>query len=245
MDILQSIRVVLISPRHPGNVGASARAMMNMGLRELVLVQPECAIDEQARAQAAHGLPVLEATRVVESFDQATAGCIWVVATSARPRHLADEPLTPWDAAARIVERTVQGPVALVFGNERVGLSNEELERCHAVARIPVSEDCSSVNLAAAVQIMAYELRKAAVPEVKPVTTKRDHPNFAPPTSEQVERFYTHLERVLLRTGFLDPKNPGLLMRRLRRFFNRAQPDSNELAILRGILKTVEVPKKR
>lgn len=243
--VLANVRVVLVSPRHPGNVGAAARAMKNMGLSELVLVTPECALDEKERALAAHATDILERARIADSLPLATAGCTWVVATSARPRHLGDEPMTPWDAASRIVERAAIGPVALVFGSERVGLTNDELEHCHAVARIPVSEEYSSLNLAASVQIFTYELRKAAVREIDPVSSKRDHPNYAPPTAEEMSRFYEHLERVLLSTGFLDPKNPGLLMRRLRTLFNRANPDSNELAILRGILKTVERPKKR
>jgi TrmH family RNA methyltransferase len=242
---LANVRVVLVSPRHPGNIGAAARAMKNMGLSELVLVTPECAIGEKELALAAHAADVLTQARVVDNLALAVAGCVWVVATSARPRHLGDEPMTPWDAASRIVERSASGPVALVFGSERVGLTNDELQHCHAVARIPVSEAYSSVNLAASVQIFTYELRKAAVPVAEPVAQKRDHPTYAPPTAEDMARFYEHLERVLLQTGFLDPKNPGLLMRRLRTLFNRSNPDSNELAILRGILKTVEAPKKR
>lgn len=242
---LANVRVVLVSPRHPGNIGAAARAMKNMGLSELVLVTPECALDEKERALAAHATDILERSRVVDALPLATAGCTWVVATSARPRHLGDEPMTPWDAAQRIVEHTAHGPVALVFGSERVGLTNDELAHCHAVARIPASDEYSSVNLAASVQIFTYELRKAAVSEIAPVSVKRDHPNYAPPTAEEMARFYEHLERVLLQTGFLDPKNPGLLMRRLRTLFNRTKPDSNELAILRGILKTVETPKRR
>lgn len=244
-ELLARVRVVLVTPRHPGNVGAAARAMKNLGLSQLVLVRPECELDEKARAQAAHAAGVLETARIVDDLQSALSECVWAVATSARPRHLGDEPLTPWAAAERLLERAAQGPVALVFGSERIGLTNAELERCHAVTRIPVSDEYSSMNLAAAVQILCYELRRAAFPEAAPVAVKRDHPNHAPPTAEDVERFYEHLERVLLQTGFLDPKNPGLLMRRLRQLFNRAQPDSNELAILRGILKTIETPKKR
>lgn len=244
-DLLSRIRIVLVMARHPGNVGAAARAMKTMGLRELVLVAPECALDARARAQAAHAADVIESARIVDTLEQATAGCAWVVATSARPRHLADEPLTPWAAAQAMIERAAHGAVALVFGSERVGLTNEQLEACHAVTRVPVSGDYSSLNLAAAVQILCYELRRAARPDVEPVTTKRSHPNYAPASAEEIARFYEHLERVLLGTGFLDPRNPGLLMRRLRQLFNRAQPDRNELAILRGILKTVEKPKKR
>jgi len=244
-ELLARVRVVLSMPRHPGNIGAAARAMKNMGLSQLVLVQPECEIDEKERAMATHGADILANARIIDRLEDAVHDCAWVVATSARPRHLGDEPMTPWVGAARILERAALGTVALVFGSERIGLTNEELERCHALIRIPVDDRFSAMNLAAAVQILCYELRKAAIPEIAPVSVKRDHPNYAPPTAEDVENFYEHLERVLLQTGFLDPKNPGLLMRRLRQLFNRSQPDSNELAILRGILKTIETPKKR
>lgn len=245
MNLLSRIRIVLVTPRHPGNVGAVARAMKTMGLRDLVLVAPERALDERAVAQAAHAEDVLRSARIVATLAEATADCVWVLATSARPRHLGDEPLTPWAAAKAAIQRAAHGAVAIVFGSERVGLTNEELEACRAITRIPVSRDYTSLNLAAAVQILCYELRRAAHDEVAPVTKKRGHPNYAPPSAAEIERFYEHLERVLLATGFLDPRNPGLLMRRLRQLFNRAGPDRNELAILRGILKTVEKPKKR
>ncbi|HEX4895393.1 MAG TPA: RNA methyltransferase [Solimonas sp.] len=245
-DPLAQIRIVLVSTQHPGNIGGAARAMLTMGLTDLVLVNPERYPHPQARSTATHALPVLDAARVVGSLEEAVADCAWVVATSARPRHLGDEPHTPWSAAARAVEQARSGArVAVVFGCERTGLTNEELDRCHATLRVPTNPGFSSLNLSQAVQIIAYELRRSALPEVPAVATKQDHPWYAPPSAEDMERFYEHLQRILLSTGFLDPENPRHLMRRLRTFFNRASPDRNELNILRGILGSFEKPKGR
>ncbi len=248
-DFLAGVRIVLLRPQHPGNVGAAARAMMTMGLTRLVLVQPPNMSSErareQARAQATHAAPLLERMRISDTLEDAVAGCGWVVGASARPRHLGDEPLSPWAMAQQALALPPEQPLALLFGPERTGLTNEELDRCHAIVRIPADPRYSSLNLAQAVQVLAYELRRAALPEAPRVARKQDHPWYAPPQAEEVEHFYGHLEKVLLATGFLDPQNPRALMRRLRTFFNRARPDRNELNILRGILKTVEKPKRR
>ncbi|MGH8457064.1 MAG: RNA methyltransferase [Stenotrophobium sp.] len=242
---LSRVRIVLVATQHPGNIGAAARAMLTMGLTDLVLVSPQREPDEQSRAMAAGALEVLDKMRVVRTLDEAVADCAWTVAVSARPRHLGDEPLTPWDMAARTVLLPAPNRAALVFGCERTGLTNDELERCNATTMIAANPDYSSLNLAQAVQVMAYELRKAALPEVPKVSAKHEHPWYAPPSAEETERFYEHLEKVLRATGFLDPANPRVLMRRLRVLFNRAQPDRNELNILRGILTSVESPKIR
>lgn len=244
-ESLSRIRIVLVNTQHPGNIGSSARAMLTMGLSELVLVNPERFPHPQARMTAAHALPVIEQARVVGSLAEAVAGCGWVLASSARPRHLGDAPLLPWDAAARVVQTAAAAPVALVFGCERTGLTNEELDLCHAVTQVPTDPGYSSLNLSQAVQVLSYELRKAALPNAQPSAAKQDHPWYAPPSAEEMERYYEHLERILLSTGFLDPANPRLLMRRLRQFFNRASPDRNELNILRGILTSIEKPKGR
>jgi TrmH family RNA methyltransferase len=236
---------VLMSTQHPGNIGSTARAMHNMGLTQLVLVRPRRYPDAQATAMAAGAETILDNTRVVETLEEAVGDCAWVVGASARPRHLGDEPLTPWAMAARAVDIAAHEPIALVFGCERTGLTNEEIERCNAVAMIPSNPDYSSLNLAQAVQVMSYELRKAALPDVPKVAAKREHPWYAPPRAEDMENFYEHLERVLRATGFLDPTNPRVLMRRLRTIYNRAAPDRNELNILRGILTSVEAPKQR
>jgi len=243
---LQNLRIVLVSTQHPGNVGSAARAMLTMGLTDLVLVNPERYPHPQARATAAGALEVLERARVVATLDEALVGCGWVVGLSARVRHLGDEPFTPWATAERALAIAQQdSSVALVFGCERTGLSNEELDRCHARTLIPANPGYTSLNLSQAVQIMAYELRKAALPDVPKVSGKEGHPWYQPPSAEDMERYYEHLQRLLLSTGFLDPANPRHLMRRLRQFYNRALPDRNELNILRGILSSFEKPKGR
>jgi len=244
-DPLAGIRVVLVSTQHPGNIGATARAMLTMGLTDLVLVNPDRYPHPQARASAAHASPVLDNARVVSTLDEAVADCGWVVGLSARQRTLGDEPLKPWEAATRALSIVPQAPVAFVFGCERTGLTNAEVDRCHATTLIPANPGYTSLNLAQAVQVMAYELRRTALPDVPQVSTKREHPWYAPPSAEEMERFYEHLQRVLLATGFIDPVNPRQLMRRLRTYFNRSAPDRNELGILRGILTSVEKPKQR
>lgn len=242
---LSNIRIVLVNTQHPGNIGSSARAMLTMGLDDLVLVHPDRFPHPQARATAAHALPVIEKAQVVDTLAEALVGCSWVLASSARPRHLGDEPLTPWHAAERAVSLAATAKVALVFGCERTGLTNEELDLCHAVTMVPANPGYSSLNLSQAVQVFAYELRKAALPLQQPAAAKRDNPLYAPTSADEMERYYEHLQRILLSTGFLDPANPRLLMRRLRQFFNRAAPDRNELNILRGILTSIEKPKNR
>ncbi|MFA5940206.1 MAG: RNA methyltransferase [Sinimarinibacterium sp.] len=248
-DLLARIRIVLVSTQHPGNIGASARAMLTMGLTDLVLVKPDRFPHPQARATATHAVDVLERARVVSSLDEAVADCGWVVALSARPRTLGDEPLRPWQAAERALAVAEEAPVAFVFGCERTGLLNEEIERCHATTLIPTNPDFSSLNLSQAVQIIAYELRRTACPEQVEMSAKKKdpwlHERYGPPAAADIERFYEHLERILLSTGFLDPANPRVLMRRLRTYFNRSAPDRNELNILRGILTSFERPKNR
>lgn len=239
------LRIVLVQTQHPGNIGATARAMRNMGLTELVLVAPERFPHPQARAMASNALDVVEAARVVATLPEAIGDCGWVVATSARPRHLGDEPLTPWAFAEEAVDRAQSAKVALVFGPERTGLSNADIECCNQTVMIPADPAYPSLNLAQAVQILSWELRKASHVEVPKVAVKKQIPTYAPPSREEMEHYFQHLERVLLATGFLDPENPRLLMRRLRQFYNRAEPDRNELNILRGILTTIETPKRR
>jgi TrmH family RNA methyltransferase len=239
------LRIVLVQTQHPGNIGAAARAMRTMGLTELVLVRPERFPHPQARALASNAVDVVDRARVVERFEEAIEDCGWVVGTSARPRHLGDEPESPWGFAEQAVMRATQAKVALVFGPERTGLSNVDLERCNATVMVPTHPDYPSLNLAAAVQLLTWELRKASLTELPKVAAKKDIPTYAPPSAQEMEHYFEHLERVLLKTGFLDPSNPRLLMRRLRTFYNRAQPDRNELNILRGILTTVETPKRR
>lgn len=219
--------------------------MMTMGLTRLRLVRPRRFPDTEASDRASGAVSVLESAQIFGTLEDAVADCAWVVATSARPRHLGDEPMTPTQAAQGLIEAAAGADVALVFGTERTGLTNDELDHCHARTMIPSNPAYGVLNIAAAVQVYAWELRKAAVIEPPKVSDKTGHPWYAPPSHEQMEHYYEHLERVLLATGFLDPANPRLLMRRLRQFYNRARPDSNELNILRGVLSSVERPKRR
>lgn len=234
MNVLDSIRIVLVEPTHPGNVGASARAMKNMGLERLYLVAPAKYPDPEASARAAGAEDLLNKAVVCATLDEAIGSCHFVVGTSARSRRIDWPAFDPVECAARLRHEAQRGPVAILFGQERSGLTNEALDRCHAVVQIPANPAYPSINLASAVQILSYELFRAGR------TASTDEVLELPASEEEMSHFYVHLEAVLLRTGFFDPANPRLLMRRLRRLFNRAQPDKNEINILRGILTSVD-----
>ncbi len=230
-----SIRIVLVRTTHPGNIGAVARAMKNMGLSDLALVDPRFFPHEEATARASGAHDLLENAMRVETLPEAIADCVYVAGASARPRSINWPCLDCRDAAARLLEESSNGKVAAVFGPEKTGLSNSDLDHCDTLLTIPTHPDFSSLNLAMAVQVLTYEIRAAQVDK---------HPSYeadAPlATSAELERFYGHLEQVLTDLQFLDPDNPRYLMRRLRRLFIRARPDQNELNILRGILTSVE-----
>lgn len=235
------VSIVLVGTTHPGNIGAVARAMKTMGLRRLVLVAPKAFPAEEASARAAGAADLLESARVCAGLDEALAGASFVVGASARLRSLAWPSVAPREAAARIVAEAQLGEAAVVFGRESSGLTNEELARCHALLHIPTAPALGSLNLAMAVQVVAYELFLAtgAAPALPP---DRLQP---PAPAEEMERFYAHLEAALVEARFLDPDNPRNLMRRLRRLFNRAQPDSDEVSILRGILAALLASQRR
>ena len=236
------VRVVLVATSHPGNIGAAARAMKTMGLTELVLVSPLEFPHPDADARASAAVDLLEQARVVATLDEALAGCDVVAGTSARLRGLGPPELAPREAAARLLATPGEGDVALVFGRERTGLTNEELDRCHYLIHIPANPDYASLNLAAAVQIVAYEMRLA---QAQPVTMDAAEAESPAATVEEMERLYEHLEEAALASGFLDPANPKHLMRRLRRLFNRARLDQNELNIIRGLIAALLTPKQR
>ena len=229
---LRRVRVVLVEPTHPGNIGAAARAMKAMGLDQLCLVAPARFPSAAATARAAGADDVLHEARVVESVDDALADCGLVLGTTARLRRIEWPVIDAREGARRAVAQSADTPVAVVFGRESAGLTNAEIDRCHALIRIPVSAHFSSLNVAAAVQIVAYEMRIAA--------HGRDVLAVAPQaraaTAEELEGFYLHLEAALVEIGYLDPAAPKLLMRRLRRLFSRAEPNRAEINILRGIL---------
>ena len=230
---LHRMRIVLVEPTHPGNIGATARAMKAMGLDRLCLVAPARFPSAEATARAAGADDVLHEARVVDSVDEALTGCGLVLGTTARTRRIEWPVIDVREGARRAVAQAVETPVAVLFGRERSGLTNAEIDRCHALIRIPAATRFSSLNVAAAVQIVAYEMRLAAGGAgVVPAD-----PAEAPPaTADELEGFYRHLEATLVRIGYLDPAAPKLLMRRLRRLFSRAGPDRAEINILRGIL---------
>jgi tRNA (cytidine32/uridine32-2'-O)-methyltransferase len=237
---LSRIRVVLVNTSHPGNIGAVARAMKNMGLARLTLVQPAQFPAAEATARASGADDVLAAAAVVDSLPAAVADCVLVVGASARSRTMPWPLLDPRTAAATMLETAGQdGEVALVMGREQSGLSNEELECCHYHVHIPANPDYPSLNLAAATQVLVYELRMAALGlhEAGEVQWQSEHP-FA--SSAELEGLYQHFETALTELGFHDPANPRQLMRRLRRLFNRARPDQMEVNILRGILSAAQ-----
>lgn len=233
-----NVKIVLVGTTHPGNIGATARAMKNMGVNDLALVRPKYFPHEDATARASGALDVLETASVVESLDDALADCTWVAGTSARSRTIGWPSLSPRECAERVMAESDRGRPAIVFGPEKSGLTNEHLDRCHALLTIPTDPGFSSLNLAMAVQVATYELRVASLGAPDPTSGHDEHVPLA--TGEELERFYAHLEGILTTTGFLDPENPRHLMRRLRRLFARAEPDQNEINILRGILVSIE-----
>lgn len=230
------IRIVLVQPSLGGNIGAAARAMKTMGLSRLYLVAPDEFPGADATARAAGADDVLEQACVCTSLDEAIADCHLVVGTSARSRRIPWPLLMPDIAAQRMVAESDHREVALVFGRERTGLTNLELNRCQILVTIPSDPEFSSLNLASAVQVLAYEIRRAG--------ERREVPGLGPDlplgepyaTQAEVQHYYAHLEKTLVETGFLDPANPRHLMRRLMRLYNRVALTSNEVNILRGIL---------
>ncbi len=224
-------RYVLFEPTHPGNIGAAARAIKTMGFHDLALVNPVGHPDPEARARSAGALDVLEAATVTSSLADALAGCGLVIGASARHRRLGMPELDPRECAAEVLRAGVAKPAAIVFGPERSGLPNAELDLCQAIVYIPTNPDYGSLNLASAVQVIAWEVRAA-----QGIALNSPPPESPPAGVEDLDLFYDHLERVLVASGFLDTGNPRNLMRRLRRLFNRARLDENELNILRGIL---------
>ncbi len=235
---LDKIRIVLSHTSHPGNIGAAARAMKTMGLSRLFLVNPKSFPHSDAIARSAGAEDVLLNARVCVSLDEALCGVSLAVAISARHRNLGPEPLSAREAAPIVL--TTAGEVALVFGNETAGLSNIEVQRCQRSAFIPAHPEYTSLNLGAAVQVLCYELRLAAFSGHPPVASKAVPFSSPPATNDAVERFYTHLESVMLNTGFLDPQQPKRLMSKLRRLFARSQLERDEINILRGILDAVD-----
>lgn len=237
MKTLENIRFVLVGTTHPGNIGAAARAMKTMGLTNLHLVSPKIYPSAEATARASGADDVLANATVHDNLDAALAGCQQVYGMSARLRHLPVPVVNPREAVFQIQQQNDDAQIAIIFGREHSGLTNEELDRCQHLVNIPANAEYSSLNLAAAVQVLAYELKMTFDPsiEVGRVGEEREAIN-----ADDLEHLYSHFEQSLTTIGFLDPKQPKNLIRRLRRLFNRAELDRNELQILHGILRAAE-----
>ena len=233
----KQIDFILVNTSHPGNIGAAARAMKTMGFKNLVLVAPKQFPHAEADALAASAIDVLQQARVTATLDEALTGVTCVIGTSARQRDLAAPLLRPRECGDWLSAKSTTGRIAFLFGAERTGLTNEALDRCHAYVCIDTADEYSSLNLAQAVQIMAYELHLALSADA---FTLSEGSEIALADDVAMEGYFQHLERIMVLTQFLDPKFPKRLMSRLKRLYHRARPDVQELNILRGILTAVE-----
>ena len=224
-NLFPNIRIVLVETSHPGNIGAAARAMKNMGVTNLVLVGPKRFPDEVADFRAVSAIDVLQQAIVVKSVEDAIKDCHLVIGTSARDRRIPWPMLDPKGCSKKVIQESSNNHnIAILFGREDRGLSNQELQQCHFHVNIPTGKAYSSLNLAMAVQVICYEILAS---------------------SADMEHFYKHLEETLTQLKFHDPKNPKQLMKRLRRLFSRIRPDKMEISILRGILSAINPVDKR
>jgi len=241
-ETFQNIRIVLINTSHPGNIGAVARAMKTMYLSHLVLVEPKHYPHADASARASGADDVLAAARVCDTLAEAIDDCGLVLGASARLRRLSWPILDPRECARVVLERAIKNKIAIVFGREHSGLSNEELSHCHYLVNIPSNSEYGSLNLAAAVQIIAYELVQSSTQKMGSNSESTLHKKSDELLAEasEMQGFYQHLYETLLEIQFLAADNPGKMMNRLRRLFNRAQPNKIEINILRGILTAVK-----
>lgn len=235
-----NIRIVLVNTTHPGNIGGAARAMKNMGLSRLYLVAPKEYPSDKAVWRSAGATDVLDNAVVVETLDEAIGGCSLVVGTSARERRIPWPLLDPRECGENVWVEAGQHDVAIVFGREDRGLTNEELHKCNYHVHIPANEEYSSLNLATAVQVICYEVRMAFLKETEGKTLPNHTWDMPPADSGALENYYEHLEETLAGLGFLDPQNPKQTMTRLRRMYNRVRMDQMELNILRGVLTAMQ-----
>lgn len=239
--MFDNIRMVMVNTSHPGNIGGAARAIKNMGLSRLVLVQPKDYPSDQAMWRAASALDVMDKIVVVDTLDEAIADCGLVVGTSARERRIPWPLVTPRECGDRVWAESEQHEVAILFGREDRGLTNEELQKCHYHVHIPANPEYTSLNIAAALQVIAYEIRMSALTaEQGGVPVHFDDWDMPPAQQKDLELYYIHLQETLERLGFLAPDNPRQTVTRLRRLFNRVRMDQMELSILRGVLTSMQ-----
>jgi tRNA (cytidine32/uridine32-2'-O)-methyltransferase len=247
LDRLARVRIVLVATSHPGNIGSAARAMRTMGLSSLWLVAPREFPSPEATAMASGADAILESAHVVATLDEAIAGCVRVYGATPKPRRVPMPELAPREAAPQLLAAAAGHEVALVFGTERIGLTNEEIERCHVAVNIPASAEYNSLNLAQAVQVLCYELRLSALhpggagaAAATPVPSPQFTDDEPPADATRMEAFFGHLETTLGAVDFFKGRPSYTIMRRLRRIFLRAQLSTREVLILRGILADVE-----
>ena len=238
---LANIRVVLVGTTHPGNIGATARAMNNMGISRLTLVDPQCPIGEIAYARASGANRILDERETFTELRPAIADCQFVAATSARRRSLAWPELEPAELAEKLHGMSDVVEAAIVFGREHSGLTNEEMQLCNHMICIPTNPDFSSLNLAAAVQVLCYEIfnRHYERPQAAPVGEQEQAAS-----SQEIEGFFEHLQQTLESSGFISEQQPGLIMQRLRRLYLRSELSRNEVNILRGMLTSLQKPER-
>ncbi|MDX1915049.1 MAG: RNA methyltransferase [Methylophilus sp.] len=237
--IFDHIRIVLCQTSHPGNIGSAARAMKTMGFKHLYLVKPDIFPDAHATALATGAADLLESAIVTETLSEALTGCAFTIGLSARKRNLSHQLVNAREAALEACKIGTHQPVALVFGTEMSGLSNAELDCCQLLAMIPANPEYTSLNLAAAVQVLCYELRMTIL---SGKLDAKERSELA--TNEAIEGFYTHLEETLLKIGYINPRAPKKLMERIRRIYARARLEKEEVNLLRGILTLSVTPKK-
>ncbi|VAW87689.1 tRNA (cytidine(32)/uridine(32)-2'-O)-methyltransferase [hydrothermal vent metagenome] len=237
-----SVRFVLVNTSHPGNIGAVARAMKNMSLSELYLVEPKCFPHADATARASGADDLLESATLCETLDEALKGCELVFGSSARARRLSWPTLTPRESIETIAKASPGAAVAIVFGRENSGLTNDEIARCNYLVSIPSNPDYTSLNIAAAAQIFAYELQLQIIKNKvsKYEQADKDLNEIRVVTNDELAGLIGHFKRVMEETGFIEPGNPKTVIRRLRRLFARSKLDVDELNILRGLLSMVQ-----
>jgi tRNA/rRNA methyltransferase len=235
--LLENVAVVLVRPQFAGNIGSVCRAMKNMGLSKLLLVSPaQDPLSPEARMMATSARDILEAAKIFSTLPEALAAFRWIAATSARKGRNRGPFISPREIGPEIIAQARSIPVAILFGPEDKGLTNEELAPCHALISIPTQVRLSSLNLAQAVMIVGYELFLAGL------AAQPTAPGIAPPLAEfqKTEAMYAHLEELLLRIGFLDPKNPKRILHTFRRIFGRANLSDRDVSILRGVFRQLE-----
>lgn len=242
--LLKKIRIVLVNTSHPGNIGATARAMKNMGLSSLYLVAPKEHPTLEAYRRSVGAIDVLDNAVVVKDLNQAISACVWVAGTSARLRTIEWPIFEPRECVQQCIEHLELGEIAIVFGRENNGLTNDELEKCNALLHIPTNAKYSSLNLAAAVQVVCYEFRLALIEEIQTKTNSKKHREDVLASSDQLDGMYQHLYEALGALDFFGTNNPDVVMRRLKGLFNRAKTTQREVSIVRGICSAIQGKKR-